>query len=448
MVSNKITAWLLALTLGSVAIAGAMPQAPDERIRRAIELIELDRLVEAREVLDAAAAAGGDVPTIRYHLARVCYRAGNVDAALERLEAVSELAPHWRAPKLLGADIALEADDPAMAAGFYRATLDNEAGDADLWIRYGDALFEAAHFDYEGPREAYESALAADPESDLAWVALTYFQFNRRRFEDTRVSLDEFLRRAPGNPYALFLSAQMQALDGDDEGALAALDKALDELESFTSGIDDAAPPAWFRIDLLELQARMLMNLGRLSEAERAARDVLASEPLNRRGFFLLGTTLVRAERPEGRDYLASYVLLQEWRTHKDLGYFHRVDGQLARAAEEFETALRIKPNDSEVLTELGAVRLALGENAAAIEALRRARTFGAVGPSWYRHWVLALNASGRTDEARQVWLQARAQGARLGPEVWAALGGHDGACGVEGSRDPLIPALLGWFDE
>ncbi len=59
----------------------------------------------------------------------------------------------------------------------------------------------------------------------------------------------------------------------------------------------------------------------------------------------------------------------------------------------------------------------------------QRARAAGAASLEWYREWVLALHAAGRTVEATETWQQVRAAGVILGPRVWAALGQHEGAC-------------------
>ncbi len=420
-----------------------LPDAPDKSAFRIVlgqSLIELDRLSEARAALDAAAEESPGLPRIPYYLARICYRTGSVDAALEGFARAAEMAPDWTAPRLRGADIAFERGDLATAAAFYRAVLDIDPGRTAVWIKYGDALAGGLEFsavsvpssdDFEGPLGAYESAVASDPESEAARIALAYFLFNRQHFDEARASIEDFLRRSPSNAYALLLEAEIRILDGADEEALDSLERALENQNAEASAAgSESISASRFRIDLLELQARALMNLNRLLEAESVARGLLLADPLNVEGFYVLGTTLMRAGRPEGRDYLGAFQRLSDARLHRDLGFnYYRSRNEPARAASEFEEALRINPNDTVALIGLGTVRNAQGDQGAAIEALSQAWQAGADSTDWYREWILALHAAGRTDEATRLWQQMRAGGTTLGPRVWAALGRHEGAC-------------------
>lgn len=405
-------------------------------------LIELGRLTDAQTALDGAAALRPDYAPIRLQLARVCYRAGKVDAALEKLAETAELAPQWTAPRLQAASIAAESGDVVTAAKMFQAALDINPAQPLIWIRLGDAL--EANLDFEGATRAYRTAVERGPELVQARLALAYFFFNRQQFDDAATVLSELLQTLPDDPQVLLPVAEIQTLEGNHEEALENIEAAMRALgiatpattlqeESAREGDGSPNPagsPNPLRLRALELHAKALTSLNRPADAEAAARALLAEDPSNLDGLFVLGTAMLRSGNQDGRDYLTTFQRLSDAREHRELAYDYYVRGKdPERAATEFERALTIDPEDAAALTGLGTVRLAQGDAQAAVELLARAQAAGAASLEWYREWVLALHAVGRTEEARAMWQQTRDAGVSLGPRVWAALGQHQGAC-------------------
>lgn len=393
-------------------------------------LIELDRLVEARAALDAAAVAQPELAAVPFHLARICYWAGDVDAALEGFARVASTAPRWTAPLLEAADIAASQGDHATEAAQLSAVLAIEPRSSNLWIRYADSLMSQA--DSEGALQAYQAAIRAAPASPGPHLAIAYFFFNQQRFEEAELALYEVLQRAPGHPRALLPLADVLRIDGRQEEALEALEAAQWSIEMTAPprrGADSTALSS-LEINALEVRSRVLTSLSRVEEAEATARALVAADPSNTDGLFTLGTALVRSGDPAGREYLRTFQRLSAAREKRDMAsqYFY-LSRDPGRALAEYEKALAIDPEDALALTGLGTVQLALGDAARALETLASAREAGDDSPDWYLGWVLALDALGRTDEANQAWLEAREQGMTLGPKVWAALGRHQGAC-------------------
>lgn len=404
-------------------------------------LIELDRLTAARAALDTAAASRPRYPPIELQLARICYRAGKVDAALERFAHTAEIAPQWNVPRLQAAAVAAEAGNTELAAGFFRAALDIDSAQPLIWIRLGDTL--EAQLDYQGAVLAYETAIEIAPDLIQARLSLAYFLFNRQQFDAAGRVLTDLRERLPGDPQILLPIAEIQMIEGEHEGALENIEAALQAIgNSATAAVAAAAaaatpetaranptsPPLFLRAQ--ELRAKALMSLNRLADAETAAREVLATDPSNLDGLFVLGTALVRAGNLQGREHLTAFQRLSDAREHRELAHeYYARAGDPVRAATEFERALAIDPDDAGALTGLATVRLALGDAGDAIELLDRARAAGAASLEWYREWILSLDAAGRTAEATEVWRQIRATGVILGPRVWAALGQHEGAC-------------------
>lgn len=395
-------------------------------------LIELDRLVEARAALDAAAATvtQPELAEISFHLARICYWAGDIDAALEGFARAAAAAPRWAAPLLEASDIAASQGDHVTEAARLSALLAIEPRSSSLWIRYADSLMSQA--DSEGALQAYQTAIRADPGSPGPHLAIAYFFFNEQRFEEAELALYEVLQRAPGHPRALLPLADVLRIDGRQEEALEALEAAQWSIEMTAParrGADSTALSS-LQINALEVRSRVLISLSRIDEAAAAARALLAADPSNTDGLFTLGTALVRSGNPQGRDYLRTFQKLSAAREKRDMAsrYFY-LSGAPERALAEYRKALTIDPEDALALTGLGTVQLALGDAAQALETLASARQAGDDSPDWYLGQLLALDALGRTDEANEAWLEARERGMTLGPKAWAALGRHQGAC-------------------
>jgi tetratricopeptide (TPR) repeat protein len=393
-------------------------------------LIELDRLLEARAALDAAAVSQPELAEISFHLARICYWAGNVDAALEGFARVAAAAPRWTAPLIEAADIAAAQGDHVTEAAQLSALLAIKPRSSSLWIRYADSLMSQA--DTEGALQAYQTAIRTDPASPSPHLAIAYFFFNEQRFEEAELALYEVLQRAPGHPGALLPLADVLRIDGRQEEALEALEAAQWSIEMTAPArpAADSTALSSLEINALEVRSRVLTSLSRIEEAEAAARALLAADPSNTDGLFTLGTALVRSGDPAGRDYLRTFRKLSAAREKRDMAsrYFY-LSGDPDRALAEYERALAIDPEDALALTGLAAVQLAQGNAARALQSLDSAREAGDDSPDWYLGRVLALDALGRSGEANQAWLEAREQGMSLGPKAWAALGHHQGAC-------------------
>ena len=333
-------------------------------------------------------------------------------------------------PRLQAASIAAEKGDAATAAELFAATLDINGDLPLIWVRLGDNL--EANLDYEGAIQAYRSAIEASPDLLAPQLALAYLFFNRQQFDGAATVLAELLQRVPGDPQILLPVGEIQMIEGQHEAALETIQSALRALERAPAATlqQVGSQRDGLRLRALELQAKTLTSLDRVTEAEAAARTLLAMNPSNLDGLFVLGTVLLRSGNQEGRDHLRRFQRLSDVREHRELAYdFYRRGRDPDRAAAEFEKALVIEPQDAATLTGLGTVRLAQGNAAAAIELLAQAREAGAASVEWYREWVLALHAAERSDEAAQIWQQVREAGVTLGPRVWAALGNHQGAC-------------------
>ena len=384
------------------------------------------RWADAWSELTLALESRPDLRPAEYQRAEVCYRVGAVTEARRRLSMLADITPRWTGPEVRAAELAAQEGDAVAAAEWLRRAVEIAPDRPGLWQRRGDAL--AAVFDNDAAEAAYRRAVELAPDVSAGQVALGYHQFNVQRFEAAEATLRTALRMTPGDPAVQLPFAETLLYQGHGEEALAVLEEAIGTITAAPTtrqrGIDSLL------VGALELQAKTLIKLGRLEEAERAARALLAAEPRNVQGHFDLGTILRRRGDPEGAAHLRTFKQLSDGREHRELGdEYLRLAGDAITAAREYRAALQIDPQDLGARVGLARALLASGEVAAALEHLDQAPAEGARGVDWTRTRVLALHASGRIDEAMVAWEGARRTGMELGPSVWAALLEVPGAC-------------------
>ena len=387
-----------------------------------------DRWADAWSELTLALESHPDLRPAEYQRAEVCYRTGAVSEARRRLSALVEATPRWTGPEVRAAELALQAGDADEAAGWLARAVEIAPDRPGLWQRRGDAL--AAAFDNDGAEAAYRRAVELAPDVGAARIALGYHQFNVQRFEAAEESLQMALQMTPGDPAVQLPYAETLLYQGHAEEALAVIEQAVGTIAAVSTTSERGVGS--LRVGALELQAKILIKLDRLDEAEQVARALLEAAPRNVQGHFDLGTVLRRRGDPDGVAHLRTFKQLSDGREHRELGdEYLRLAGDAMAAEREYRAALQIDPQNLGARVGLARALLAAGEAAAALEQLDQARAEGADGVDWHRTRVLALQATGRANEARVAWEGARQLGMVLGPSVWAVLLEAPGACPI-----------------
>ncbi len=413
-------------------LQSALPGSIDPgAVRYQLGLVWLaaDRLADAWSELGLALESRPELRPAELQLAEVCYRTGAVAEARRRLSILADETPRWPGPEVRAAELAMQAGEPAAAADWLARAVEITPDHPGLWQRRGDAL--AAAFDNAAAEAAYRRAAELAPEVIASHVALGYHLFNVQRFEAAEEILQHALQLAPGDPAVQLAYTETLLYLGRGVEALTVLEQAIATIgmASMTSerGVGS------LRVRALELQAKILIKLGRLDEAERVARALVEVAPRNVQGHFDLGTVLRRRGDPDGVAHLRTFKQLSDGREHRELGdEYLRLAGDADAAEREYRAALEIDPLDVGARVGLARALLMSGDASGAADHLENARTQGADSVDWHRSWVLALHAAGRIDEARAAWEAARQHGLVLGPTVWAALRDAPGACPVE----------------
>lgn len=312
------------------ATVTAMLQASDDAAHLALRwarmLLEAGEREQAHAVLERAVAAEPQASEPRYVLSLLLLEQGQVAAAREHLERV------------------LASGERRSEAAWYLGRIAEMEGRLEQALDYyaqvttGNQALEAA-----ARRAAILGRLGRVLE------ARTLFARLKARYPDLAIQLT-------------LSEAQMLIDIGDPPQALDLLDAALEQFP------DDR--------DLRYSRALALEAAGRVDEAERVLRQLLAEQEDDARVLNALG-----------------YMLT----VHSD---------RLAEARALIERAYALEPDDAAIIDSLGWVRFRMGELDAALELLARAWQQGP-HPEIGAHYGEALWVAGRRDEAREVWRRA-----------------------------------------
>ncbi|GFK93888.1 Beta-barrel assembly-enhancing protease [Fundidesulfovibrio magnetotacticus] len=197
------------------------------------------------------------------------------------------------------------------------------AGNASLML--GD-IKEAQGF--------YVSALALEPGRPLARLGLAESHLHNRQPQLARQELDTLLAAAPKNKSALLLLAQLQALDNDEDGAIATYGLIVNHFP------DDAQ--AAYREAFLRLARR-----NDVARAEETAARLIQGSPKAPEGYKLKGLAFLAKNEPS----LAIEPLLTALKIRPDidtnlfLAQAYTSTGNLETAVSHLQTALTRNPD-------------------------------------------------------------------------------------------------------
>jgi tetratricopeptide (TPR) repeat protein len=177
---------------------------------------------------------------------------------------------------------------------------------------------------------------------------------------------------------------------------------------------------------------------GRLAEAERLYRQILALNPRHADSLHLLGVLAHQVGRDDAAvDLIGAAIALDKRRAayHSNLGTALQARGKLEEAANSYRQALDLKPEMAEAQINLGAVYESLGKRELAEAHLRRALALRPDLAEVHVNLGNILQAQGKLDEA--VASQKRALA--LKPEFAEAWINHANALQAQGKLDGAV---------
>jgi len=253
-----------------------------------------------------------------------------------------------------------------------------------------------------------------------------------------------FGRRAPATPAA----TPEAAAAASEEAPAPARRRATPEERAAAARLDPLAQAAfWGRaieVDPTDVEAglhmaRALRALGRYAEAGQAADRVIVVQPNNRDALL----EAARAKISHGQGFYAVESLTRaqtldprDWRAPNLLGVAYQQTERRAEAQAAWTQALRLSPDNPEVLSNQAMAAAADGDLAAAETLLRRAAARPGASLLARQNLVLVLGLNGKVAEAEALarrdlppeavsnnlaWLRA---GAPTAGRNWEALRG------------------------
>jgi len=240
------------------------------------------------------------------------------------------------------------------------------------------AALSADGFDLPGALNHFSEAIRLDSKSAAAHFSEGRVLYELNRFEESRVELETACRLQPDYPEALYLLAQVEKKTGNVQRSV----ELLDHLVTLEPSNSDAHL----------LLGRNLVILGNMEEAIHHMQIAVGASPDNEDALYSLAQALSRVGRPEAKVFLERFQNLKQQREvndriqklgsygleaanardwpqavadfkdaielcgpcassvdlHRNLGLIYILKGDLEDGKRELETALRIKPNDTD----------------------------------------------------------------------------------------------------
>jgi len=168
-------------------------------------------------------------------------------------------------------------------------------------------------------------------------------------------------------------------------------------------------------------QAEKLAGLGDLPGAERLLQQCVENYPAYAEGLYRLGLMRMRQQAPAAAIELLERACDADGREHRyqnDLGIALAYSGQLERAAQSFEHALRLDPNSADSWNNLGLALSRLNRLEDALSALQNAAQLRPTFFEALNNLGNVLHMLGRVEEA----LTAYQSATKLNPSYFSTL--------------------------
>jgi tetratricopeptide (TPR) repeat protein len=233
-------------------------------------------------------------------------------------------------------------------------------------------------FDLPGALAQFSEAIRLEPNSAAAHFSKGQVLFELNRFEESRAELDTACRLQPDNAQALYLFAQVEKKLGNVQRSV----ELLDHLVTLEPSNSDAQL----------FLGRNLVILGNTEEAIHHLQIAVGVNPNNEDALYTLAQALGRAGKPEANVFLERFQTLKQQREvndriqklgsygleaaeakdwpqaikdfeealelcglcasaedlHRNLGLIYVLKGDVEEGRRELETALRIRPDDTD----------------------------------------------------------------------------------------------------
>ena len=347
--------------------------------------------------LEKAAAAHPQALQPRLALARYQFAKGDKNKALAIAhEAVNAQPDNPAALELLGtAQLAL--GDTTNALGSYRKLVERQPGQAAPLIRLANAQTVAK--DLTGARKTLQDALRIQPDFLNAQLMLGGIEIQGARFEEAQKLAQQVQQQKPNNPAGFILGGDTAFARKDFPAALAAFERAHKLEPSGT---------------LLVRQLQAFNATQRPEEGEKRLANWLATHPQDATIRATLAENLIK--RKQYKAATEHYLILNKSNPNNLLVLNNLAwslsESRDSRALGFAEQALKLKPDNPDVMDTLGWILVQQGQAARGIKLLQQALTKAPDAAEIQFHLASAFAQSGDPTRAKSELERLLASGA------------------------------------
>jgi tetratricopeptide (TPR) repeat protein len=317
-------------------------------------------VTEAISSFNTALAAWSNEPLWHFKLASVYQDDGRYDAAVPHFQQAVEITPDNFDFLLALARALRYSDQLTEAETVYARALKSVPKSGHIWKEAGLLALANCHIKRAEAWIARACRLLPSDAHCLIGSARAAMALGHTNQAIDRAQTA--IRLAPDDFDVLFGMGEILALQGKYEDALKIYDQALDRTND----------PLIVQL----ARSKLLIRIGRPSQAEASLRSILESEPDDHRAWFALAEIQEATEHIESALDTASHAVRISPRnsTYRLLvGRLCRKCGQLDRALDELAQAQSFSPSDVRIAVEIGHIYEARREVEQALEAYNQA---------------------------------------------------------------------------
>lgn len=208
---------------------------------------------------------------------------------------------------------------------------------------------------WERAREYYTKALEHDPKSHFIRLQLAHLMYREGEVSAALVMVEDLLKESPDDVKALLLVSEIYGVSKRTSDSIKALKRAL-----------ELAPEEQ---DARVVLGRLYYNNGMLKEAEETFLTVISADPEQYIALDYLASIAIDAkayEKAEG--YLKRLLEVKRLDpVYVRLGILYEIMERLGEAAESYETALKLNPQNSQARERAAQVYLKMKDPGRAI---------------------------------------------------------------------------------
>ncbi len=363
--------------LALAAVQALISQRPGHPLYEAL-YAEIARknhdLVSAYAAIHSALTTWPDEPYWHVFAAETAEESGAAMQALEHWKQASALEPENPGLTCSLGKAYLNAGNAENAIQVLEQATAMEPSDASGWISLARA--HRAMRRYPEAIAAAEKAIRLTPGDIDPLVASGEIALEARQFELARQRASEILAMQPRHPKAVLLLAKAEASQGKPAQALQALEEALPTLSE--------------PFEVLLERGRLIHQLKGLPPALEAFRSLAQQFPEEPDGLAEYALALAEAGQKDAAERTAQSALLlkpNQSDLHLLLGAIQHSAGQLDQAIYHLTEAAQLAPEDVEVYLELGKTYADRREQTLALKVYQQAF---AIAPDDYRPYYQA----------------------------------------------------------